>query len=134
MRNPTTLTLLAGAAVASAVVAYMLAPAGDPAESENGDSLPISRRNPSQESGEMEIGDFRVTQWAVWRCCQCPVILGLKSSWAGFTVIHALSRTIRTLTFKKLGPLAAPHATCPRPRAARSYHASNAPDLTRLGP
>ena len=49
-----------------------ISPAGDPAESGNGDSLPISRRNLSRESGEMEIGDFRVTQWAVWRCCQCP--------------------------------------------------------------
>ena len=60
----------------------------------------------------MEIGDFRVTQWAVWRCC--PVILGLKSSWAGFTAMwlpvsgpshpvpagaFTCSRTIRTSKF-----------------------------------
>jgi hypothetical protein len=39
MRNATTLTLLAGAAVASAVVAYMLAPAGDPAEIRLGERI-----------------------------------------------------------------------------------------------
>jgi hypothetical protein len=39
MRNATTLTLLAGAAVASAIVAYMLAPAGDPAEIRLGERI-----------------------------------------------------------------------------------------------
>lgn len=39
MRNATTLTLLAAAAVASAAIAYVLAPAGDPAETRLGERI-----------------------------------------------------------------------------------------------
>jgi hypothetical protein len=87
------------------------------------------------ESGIGGNGNWGFPGYSVGRLALLPVSGHTGSEVKlGWFYGDTCSRTIRTLTFKKLGPLAAPHATCPRPRAARSYHASNAPDLTRLGP
>jgi hypothetical protein len=87
------------------------------------------------ESGIGGNGNWGFPGYSVGRLALLPVSGHTGSEVKlGWFYGDTCSRTIRTLTFKKLGPLAAPHATCPRPRAARSYHASNAPDLTPLGP
>ena len=85
------------------------------------------------ESGIGGNGNWGFPGYSVGRLALLPVS-GHTGSEVKLGWFYGDTCTIRTLTFKKLGPLAAPHATCPRPRAARSYHASNAPDLTPLGP